>query len=97
MGSSPTNAPRSDEVDASIIKTLCLDEVVQAYDAFVMPNGSARRKLSMHLVAHQTVNKPSAESTLVREEGEPVFKDSLARSATAVPVTRDGPSPSPML
>ncbi|KIP05202.1 hypothetical protein PHLGIDRAFT_129039 [Phlebiopsis gigantea 11061_1 CR5-6] len=87
------------EIDANTIETLALEEVVQAYDAFVAPKGSSRRKLSVHLVAQQTANEPSTASTLVREEGEAIFKASLACSAAAVPVSRpgEGPYPSPKL
>ena len=64
------------------------DEVLAAYDAFVLPQGAARRKLSVHLVAAQTENAPRASSALVSEEAEAGFKAGLVCSAAALPVAR---------
>ena len=77
-----------DEVDANTIKSLQLNEVLEAYDKFVLPEGTSRRKLSVHLVAQNVENAVPANCTVVRDKDEAVFKAGLTCSAAAIPIKR---------
>ncbi|EKM58998.1 uncharacterized protein PHACADRAFT_249147 [Phanerochaete carnosa HHB-10118-sp] len=78
------------EVDAATVESLTLDEVLAAYDAFVLPQATTRRKLSAHLVAAQTENTPRSTSMVVSGETEARFKAGLACSTAALPIERAG-------
>lgn len=76
------------EVDAATVENLTLDEVLAAYDAFVLPQATTRRKLSVHLVAAQTENIPRSASVVVSGKAETRFKAGLACSTAALPIGR---------
>ena len=80
----------ADYTDARQIQSLQLHDVVLAYDTYLMPNSSVRKKLSFHLSSQQlgdisAMNQTGA--TLIQDEA--LFKRSLSWSPAAVPVMLD--------
>ena len=83
-----TLTPLQGKNDAQVVEGLKLQEVLEAYDTFVLPDSKARKKLSLHLVSQQ-VDEASATTlegvSTVQDEG--LFKRKLACSSAAVPVS----------
>ena len=81
---------REDYTDARQIQTIQLQEVVQAYDLYLMPNSTVRKKLSFHLSSQQIGDINASQqtgATLIRDEV--IFKRGLVWSPAALPVTLD--------
>lgn len=76
------------ETDASAVHELALDEVLDAYDRFLLPGVCAtRKKLSYHLSSQQSTNNVQVGSAQVMVDDVAMFKAALACSAAALPVT----------
>ncbi|KAI0812746.1 LuxS/MPP-like metallohydrolase [Irpex lacteus] len=76
------------ETDANAVHELALDEVLDAYDKFLLPGiSAARKKLSYHLLSQQSTNNAQVGSAQVVVDDVATFKASLACSAAALPVT----------
>lgn len=91
---------RADETDAIGIRALKLKEVVDIFDRLVSPSsGSAsRKKISVHLISQQIVEMPPAtEATVVTDDSESLFKDSLTCYPAAVPVPSEASDISSLL
>ncbi|KAI0952754.1 hypothetical protein AcW1_007154 [Taiwanofungus camphoratus] len=88
------------ETDAIGIRALKLKEVVDIFDRLVSPSsGSAsRKKISVHLISQQIVEMPPAtEATVVTDDSESLFKDSLTCYPAAVPVPSEASDISSLL
>ena len=58
----------ADEVNAETIRALTLAEVLNAYDAYILPSSPTRRKLSVQLVSQQTADAPPAPNPATQEQ-----------------------------
>lgn len=76
------------ETDANAVHELALDEVLDAYDKFLLPGiFAARKKLSYHLLSQQSTNNAPVGSAQVVVHDVAMFKATLACSAAVLPVT----------
>ena len=53
------------ETDAEVIESITLEELVAAYDAYLLPGSPVRRKLSVQLVSQQMPEPPPTAATEV--------------------------------
>ncbi|CCM02306.1 uncharacterized protein FIBRA_04396 [Fibroporia radiculosa] len=79
------------ERDAGIIRTLALQEIIDAFDKFVRPSSAVRKKISVHLVSQKVESQPSmdAQHTLVVDSDDPdlaIFKAGLACYPPMMPI-----------
>jgi len=83
------------ETDAATIRDLTLQEIVDAYNAFLHPKSPSRRKLSVHMRSRNLESPfPPAEGSVLIED-EALFKAGLTVSPAAVPVEAV-PAPKPI-
>ncbi|KAI0698094.1 LuxS/MPP-like metallohydrolase [Cytidiella melzeri] len=77
-----------DETDARAVRVLDLEEVLAAYDEYLIPDVSAsRKKLSYQLISQQlSADAQVAPANQVVVEDESLFKAGLACSAAALPM-----------
>ncbi|KAH9948332.1 LuxS/MPP-like metallohydrolase [Amylocystis lapponica] len=79
------------EMDAEAIRALTREDVLEAFDRYVVPSSGSRsrKKISLHLVSQQVteLTRMTEGAVLVAEDSESLFKASLGCYPAAVPVT----------
>lgn len=78
-------------MDAGIIQNLKLDDVLDAYDTYMIPKSASRKKLSLHLISKQLGANgvgPQLGVSIIHDEA--LFKRGLLWSRAALLVNREG-------
>lgn len=74
-------------MDAEVIKALTKDEVMDAYNSFLHPGSTARRRLAVHMLSQHLETVIPCPEGVARVLDSNEFKASLPCSPAARPVT----------
>ncbi len=82
--------PSQDEIDATAVKNMKLEDVLEVFNTLVHPSSESRKKLSVHVVSKQL--DPQAMDAVRYHEGvevigdEALFKARMHYSPAPIPV-----------
>jgi insulysin len=77
------------ETDATLIRNMTKDDLIEFYHQYINPMSKTRMKISIHLTAHPMVDE-STEALETAPASEPIYIDDVGQFKASLPV---GPGP----